>query len=63
MRRVLEGDIIVLPRDHYTCDVFIGETGWEGHRVFKYVMGVLRLVKGAPLSTDQYQRLCTLVTR
>jgi len=54
MKAVREGNILVLPRNNETVDVFLG-SGWENHSVFKLESGKPKLVAGTGLSEVQFR--------
>lgn len=60
MKRILKGEIMVLPVNKWTFDVFTGE-GFDNHSRFQSFKGHLKLVAGAPVSEKEYNKLKELV--
>ncbi|MPN23973.1 hypothetical protein SDC9_171366 [bioreactor metagenome] len=49
--------VVILPRGNNVVDVFVGG-GWEQHSVFQVSAGGFpKLVKGSPLTQEQYNFL------
>jgi hypothetical protein len=55
MKTIREGDVVVLPRDDKTVDIFTGQ-GWDRHTVFEVSEGKIRFVKGVALSQEQFKK-------
>jgi len=49
-----EGDVVVLPLDADTVDVFVGQ-GWTGWTRMKREGGAFKILNGNGLNRDQFQ--------
>ena len=56
MQRVLEGDVMVLPRTKWIVDVFTGN-GWDNYSCFRIYKGTLKLIAGSPVTEAEYKFL------
>lgn len=61
MRRVLKGEIVILPVTKWVFDCFTGK-GWENHSRFHLFKGHLKLVSGQPVTEGEYNTLKALLT-
>jgi len=53
---VLEGEVVILPRDEKLADVFVGK-GWQNHSVFELVKGWPTLRDGNGVSDAEFRFL------
>jgi len=60
MKRKLEGDVVVLPRDKNLVDVFTGH-GWENWSLFQNTGTYLKLVAGTGVSEEDYAKLMRML--
>lgn len=56
MNRVLDGEVMVLPRTKWIVDVFTGK-GWDNYSCFRIYKGSLKLVGGMPITEEEYKIL------
>lgn len=61
MKKLLKGDIVVLPVDKWKVDVFTGQ-GWDNHSRFQIFKGHLKLIGGSPVTDSEYKQLQELLS-
>lgn len=62
MKKVLDGPVVVLPREKNNIDVFTG-MGWENYSQFEIINGFPKLRKGKALAPADYKHLLELLKK
>ena len=60
MKRIVEGDIAIFPRNKWIIDVFTGE-GWDNHSCFRIFKGLPKLIGGSPVTAAEYTEIQRLI--
>lgn len=60
MKRLMNGEISLFPRNKWIVDVFTGE-GFENWSCFRIFKGVPKLIGGSPVTAAEYADIQRLV--